>query len=70
MSNLNEITISRLQEMLTSKSISVKEAVQEYIDRIHKIDQGENGLNSVLEINPDALEIAERLDRKRSDEQR
>jgi amidase len=61
--NLNEITIERLQAMYRNKTITVREAVQSYIDRITRYDQGEAGLNSVLEINPDALMIAEELDR-------
>jgi amidase len=64
MANINEITITKLQDMLKSKTISVKELVQEYISRINEIDAGDNGLNSVLEINPEALEIAEGLDRR------
>jgi amidase len=64
MANRNEISITNLQDMLKNKTISVKELVQEYIGRIKEIDTGENGLNSVLEINPEALEIAEGLDRR------
>jgi amidase len=64
MANINEITITQLQDMLKNKTISVKELVQEYICRIKEIDAVDNGLNSVLEINPEALEIAESLDQK------
>ncbi len=61
--NLNETTIAKLQDMYRNKTLTVKEAVQSYLHRIKKYDQGEDGLNSVLEINPDALMIAEELDR-------
>jgi amidase len=67
MSGLNEVTISKLQQMYQDKSVSIKEVTKEYIDRIHKVDEGEDGLNSVLEINPDALLIADELDRKGND---
>lgn len=60
--NLNEITIARLQDMYQNKTLTVKEAVQSYLHRINEYDQGEGGLNSVLEVNPDALQIAEELD--------
>ncbi len=60
--NLNEITILQLQELYQNKTLTVKDAVQSYIRRIEEIDRGEEGLNSVLEINPDALSIAEELD--------
>ncbi len=62
MTKLNEITIVRLQAMYQNKTLAVKEVVMTYLDRIKRYDQGEDGLNSVLEINPDALKIAEELD--------
>lgn len=63
MNNICEITIKEITTLLEKKEISVKELVQIYIDRIRRIDQGEDGLNSVLEINPDALDIADKLDK-------
>jgi len=69
MVGINEITISKLQEMLQTKKISVKETVQEYISRMKQYDQGNDGLNSVIEINPEALEIAEELDQKGNNNQ-
>lgn len=62
MVDLKEITITEVSTMLENKKISVKELTQEYIQRIKILDQGENGLNSVLELNPDAMEIAGSLD--------
>lgn len=67
MGMLNEITITGLQTMYKERKISVKEAVQEYINRINQYDKGENGLNSILEINPEALKIAETLDNRHDD---
>lgn len=60
---VNEITIKELQELYRNRTVTVKEVVLEYIERIHRLDRGENGLNSVLEVNPDAIAIAEELDR-------
>jgi amidase len=37
-----------------------------YLERIARIDEGENGINSIIELNPEALPIAERLDTERS----
>ncbi len=62
MNTISEITIEKLQHRYMLKEVSVKETIEEYISRIRKYDQGDGGLNSVLEINPDALLIAERLD--------
>ncbi|WMJ89318.1 amidase family protein [Anaerocolumna sp. MB42-C2] len=64
MKDLNEITILELVIMLRNKNISAKELVQHYIKRIQLLDQGENGLNSVIEINQEAIEIADQLDKK------
>lgn len=66
MFDINELTIPKVQEMYHRQQISIKELVKEYLSRISKYDQGPNNLNSVLEINPDVLDIAENLDRNRS----
>ncbi len=61
---LNEITIKQLQKLYRDRTLSVKEIVQEYMERIQTLDRGEQGLNSVIELNPEALTIAEELDRR------
>ncbi|MDD3172329.1 MAG: amidase family protein [Herbinix sp.] len=62
MRDLKEITIAEVAMMLQKKEISVKELTQEYIKHIKIFDQGEHGLNSVLELNPEAMELAKDLD--------
>lgn len=62
MSNIKEMTITELSTKLRNKKLSVKELVQEYIKQIESIDQGADGFNSVLEINPEIMEIVEKLD--------
>jgi amidase len=62
MININEITISDISKSLRDRTISVRELVQEYLERIKNMDRGENGLNSILEINPEAIMIAEKLE--------
>ena len=62
MIRIEEATITELQEAMQKKEITSKELVLHYFSRIALIDKCENGLNSVLEINPDALFIAETLD--------
>jgi amidase len=47
-----------------TKKLTVRELVLLFLKRIAEIDSGENGLHSVLEINPDALFIADILDKK------
>ncbi|TAL78793.1 MAG: amidase [Bacteroidetes bacterium] len=61
---VEEITITRLQQGYKDGKYSVKEVVNTYIDRIIEIDKNGPQLNSVIEINPDAMQIAEELDRE------
>lgn len=59
---LEEITISELQEGYKNGEYTVTDVVESYIKRIQEIDQGGPELNSVIMINPDALQIAAQLD--------
>lgn len=63
---LEEKTIVELQQLMNNGTYSAVELCQLYIDRIRAIDQGEDGLHSVLELNPDALSIAAVLDQERA----
>jgi amidase len=62
---LEEATISELQEMLRSGKLSARSLAQKYLQRIEEIDKRGPAINSVIEINPDALAIAESLDKER-----
>lgn len=59
---LNEITVDQLQELFRTGKMTVREATQLYLDRIKAIDQSGPHLSSVIEINPDALAIADVID--------
>lgn len=63
MKSIIEISIMEIQEMFNRKQISVKELVKEYLRRIDENDKVGDKLNSILEINPDVLDIAEELDK-------
>ena len=65
MIDLENITIQELQKAMSHNQISARETVLWYLRRIAKIDQGKAGLNAVLELNPDALFIADMLDEER-----
>ena len=58
----NEITIDELQQKMVSGELSSVEISQKYLDRINLVD---TVLKSVIELNPDALEIARQLDEER-----
>jgi amidase len=60
----NEASISQMQALMVSKETSSAQLVKYYQDRISSLDK--NALNSVLEINPDALKIAQKLDAERT----
>jgi len=59
---LEEITIQELHEKYTDGSLSVRDVVAAYIERIEEIDQNGPGLNSILALNENALAIADSLD--------
>ena len=64
---LEEITLTELQERYETGDLSTRRVVQAYLDRIEAVDKRGPALNSVLTINPNALDIADRLDRERQD---
>ncbi|MCU0460585.1 MAG: amidase [Bacteroidales bacterium] len=61
---LLEMTISELQQGYRDEKYSIADVVSAYLDRIIAIDMDGPSLNSVIKINPDAIEIAEELDRE------
>lgn len=60
--DLNEATISSLQAKMTSGELTSAFICQKYLDRISVVDPL---LKSVMELNPDAMEIARQLDEER-----
>lgn len=57
-----EITIPKLQEGYKNKDYTIEEVVQSYLNHIDAIDKNGPQLNSVIQLNPDALKIAKQLD--------
>lgn len=62
---LNEITISELQDKMATGEYSSEKVTQLYLQRIEAIDKKGPALNSVIELNPDALTIAKAMDDER-----
>ena len=62
---MQEWTIAELQQKMSSGELTTRQLAEMYLSRIALIDEGEMGVNSVLELNPDALVIAENLDAER-----
>lgn len=61
---LEEMTISSLQSSYKEGKYSIVDITQAYLDRIIEIDKTGPSLNAIIEINPDAVQIAEELDRE------
>ncbi|HHX11033.1 MAG TPA: amidase [Firmicutes bacterium] len=55
-------TVKQLQQAMASGRLASRDIVQAYIERIALYDKQGPALNSVLELNPEALFIAEALD--------
>ncbi len=58
----SETSIAELHDQLQRGEISSERLVSWYLGRIETIDRAGPGLNSIIEINPDALMIARALD--------
>lgn len=62
---LDEVNVSDLQEGMKSGKYSARTIAEKYLSRIEVIDK--KTVNAIIEINPDALAIAEALDRERKE---
>ena len=62
---LDELTITELQEGLAAGRYTARSLVEQYQARIESMDKQGPTLNHVLEINPDALTIADQRDAER-----
>lgn len=65
---LEEATIAQLQRAMQQRRLRSRDLVRAYLRRIERLDQDGPGVNSVLELNPDALAIARELDEERDDQ--
>ena len=63
----DEITIAELQAGMTAGKYTARSIAEKYLARIDQIDKHGPAINSVIEVNPDALSIAEALDAERKD---
>lgn len=61
----NEITIGELQDKMKSGEYAARKIVEIYLQRIADIDKSGPAINAVIELNPDALAIADTLDTER-----
>lgn len=62
-----EATIGHLQAMMRAGRLTARALAEAYLARIDALDRGGPGVNAIIEVNPDALSIADALDRERRD---
>ncbi|GHM98881.1 amidase [Cytophagales bacterium WSM2-2] len=62
---LNEATVDLLQQKMASGEMTSRSITELYLKRIDNVDKGGPSINSVIEVNPDALSIADALDAER-----
>ncbi len=62
---LDELTIAELQSGMASGKYTAQSLTQKYLDRIDEVDKHGPAINSVIELNPDALSMASDLDKER-----
>ena len=64
---LAEVTIQELRLRLETSDLTAVRLVEMHLERIEAVDRNGPGLHSIIELNPDALDIAEGMDRERGD---
>ena len=64
---MTELTILELQAGMQTGELTARSITEIYLRRIAELDQAGPTLNSVIEINPDALDVADALDTERRD---
>jgi len=62
---LDEITITELQAGMQSGKFTARSLAEKYLSRTDAIDKAGPALRSIIETNPDALSIADALDKER-----
>jgi amidase len=60
-----EATVAQLQAEMAAGRLTSERLTRDYIQRILDLDQGGPGVNSVIELNPDAISMARDADAKR-----
>ena len=62
---LEELSVSELQERMKSGEFTARSLVDHYLGRIEQVDKSGPSVNAVMELNPEADSIADALDHER-----
>ena len=63
---LEEVTVAELQAGMASGRYTARRITEQYLERIAAMDSAGPTLHAIIETNPDALALAEELDRERA----
>lgn len=63
--DLQEWTIAKLQAAMTAGELTAVAIAEQYLARIEALDRGGPALRSIIELNPEALDLARALDDER-----
>jgi len=62
-----ELDIASLQKLMQDGELTAVELTEYYLQRIELVDGGDGGLNAIIEVNSEALDIAAALDKERQE---
>jgi amidase len=65
--DLAGLGVAELQEKMTSGELTARAVAEKYLERIEAVDRRGPALRSVIEVNPEALDQADALDKERKD---
>lgn len=63
--DIEEATIEKLQKMMKDGNATAESLTRLYLERISRLDKTGPALNSIIELNPDAISIARKMDLER-----
>src|ERR1700716_3017790 len=62
----NEFTVAQLQTEMDNERLTSVKLTQFYLERINALDESGPNVNSVIELHPDALQLAQNSDKRRA----
>ena len=62
---LSELSVAEIQRRMAAGSLTAERLTNHFLQRIHRIDRSGSRLNSVIELNPEAVAMARALDDER-----
>jgi len=63
--SLSELSVAEVQRRMAAGSLTAERLTEHFLRRIHRLDRNGPRLNSVIEVNPDAVAMARGLDDER-----